>query len=83
MDVKSYFNFFKTKIPEPIWIDASGKNYYIKSPLKDPRGPRAGYARVVRGGSFGRYGRFARSAYRFLPFPDEMAAPGAPDSGSC
>jgi formylglycine-generating enzyme required for sulfatase activity/predicted GH43/DUF377 family glycosyl hydrolase len=43
------------------WYDA---DYYIRSPLVDPGGPASGRFRVLRGGSWFRKGRYARSAYR-------------------
>ena len=51
------------------WYD---ENYYLKAPLFDPAGPQAGRFRVLRGGSWFRYGKYARSAYRrfFHPSAD-------------
>jgi formylglycine-generating enzyme required for sulfatase activity len=45
------------------WYD---KDYYEKSPRRDPQGPAKGRFRVHRGGSYGEYdgGRACRSAYR-------------------
>lgn len=43
------------------WYDA---DYYFDSPLVDPAGPRTGRFRVLKGGSWFRYGKNARSAYR-------------------
>lgn len=43
------------------WYDA---DYYFTSPLVDPAGPGTGRFRVLRGGSWFRYGKYARSGYR-------------------
>jgi formylglycine-generating enzyme required for sulfatase activity len=45
-------------------------DYYLTSPLIDPQGPQQGRFRVLRGGSWFRYGRYARSAYRKVFHPD-------------
>ncbi|MBC8872805.1 MAG: formylglycine-generating enzyme family protein [Planctomycetes bacterium] len=45
------------------WWD---KDYYSKSPLKDPQGPVDGNFKVLRGGAVKSYGRFARSAFRLF-----------------
>jgi len=49
------------------WYD---KDYYLDSPLKDPKGPGNGRFRVLRGGSWYRYPKYARSAYRRFRHPD-------------
>ncbi len=49
------------------WWD---KKYYSKSSLKDPQGPETGTFRVMRGGVYTRYGRFARSAFRYFMPPN-------------
>ena len=49
------------------WWD---KEYYSKSPLKNPRGPETGTFRVMRGGVYTRYGRFTRSAFRYFMPPN-------------
>jgi formylglycine-generating enzyme required for sulfatase activity len=43
------------------WYD---KDYYIKSPEKDPQGPVRGTTRVLRGGCWCYNGRECRAAYR-------------------
>jgi formylglycine-generating enzyme required for sulfatase activity len=43
------------------WFD---KDYYGKSPLKDPTGPSSGSVRVIRGGGWDAYGRSCRAAFR-------------------
>jgi formylglycine-generating enzyme required for sulfatase activity len=43
------------------WYD---KDYYKTSPLRDPTGPKEGWGRVVRGGSWQRAGSFCRAAFR-------------------
>lgn len=43
------------------WYDS---RYYFDAPLVDPAGPEAGRFRVLRGGSWFRYAKYARSAYR-------------------
>jgi formylglycine-generating enzyme required for sulfatase activity len=44
------------------WYD---RNYYRIGSRKDPRGPRTGRTRVVRGGNWGNFARTCRSAARF------------------
>ncbi len=48
------------------WYD---KDYYSKSPPKDPQGPSEGSDRVIRGGSCLGLGQYCRSAYRFQSTP--------------
>ena len=43
------------------WYD---KDFYFDSPLADPTGAMNGRFRVLRGGSWFRYGQYARSGYR-------------------
>jgi len=50
--------------------DRYDPDYYLRSPLADPKGPDAGRYRVLRGGSWFRYAKYARSAYR-RPFHPE------------
>jgi formylglycine-generating enzyme required for sulfatase activity len=45
--------------------DAYGRDYYAKSPKKDPQGPRTGARRVLRGGSWYVDGQYCRSAGRY------------------
>jgi formylglycine-generating enzyme required for sulfatase activity len=58
------------------WYDA---DYYLNSPLVDPTGPDSGRFRVLRSGSWFRYPKYARSAYRrfFHPEGDGGGLPGA------
>ena len=44
--------------------DRYDPDYYFKSPLIDPAGPDSGALHVLRGGSWFRYAKYARSAYR-------------------
>ncbi|MEQ8789027.1 MAG: formylglycine-generating enzyme family protein [Pirellulaceae bacterium] len=44
--------------------DRYDADYYFTAPLKDPQGPESGRFRVLRGGSWFRDARYARSAYR-------------------
>ena len=50
--------------------DKYDADYYFDSPLVDPTGPDAGRFRVLRGGSWFRYGKYARSAYRRFFHPE-------------
>jgi formylglycine-generating enzyme required for sulfatase activity len=43
---------------------------YPEDPVKNPVGPESGGRRVLRGGCWNFYGRYARSARRFLSTPD-------------
>ena len=54
------------------WYD---EDYYFDSPLEDPAGPDEGLLRVLRGGSWFRYAKYARSAYR-RPFHPECDGDG-------
>jgi formylglycine-generating enzyme required for sulfatase activity len=47
--------------------DGYAADYYEHSPVDDPPGPSGIAHRVIRGGSFGRDPRHARSAYRLSP----------------
>jgi len=49
------------------WYDG---DYYLTSPVRDPRGPESGRFRVLRGGSWFRYPKYARSAYRRFFHPE-------------
>jgi formylglycine-generating enzyme required for sulfatase activity/predicted GH43/DUF377 family glycosyl hydrolase len=49
------------------WYDP---DYYLTAPLADPSGPDAGRFRVLRGGSWFRYAKYARSSYRKFFHPD-------------
>jgi len=51
-------------------VDWYDRDYYLDSPLLDPRGPDSGRLRVLRGGSWFRYGKYARSAYRRFFHPE-------------
>ena len=42
---------------------------YPQGPQIDPSGPPEGVERVMRGGSWGTYGRYCRAAYRFMLGP--------------
>jgi formylglycine-generating enzyme required for sulfatase activity len=50
--------------------DWYAEDYYSKSPRRDPQGPAAGTARVVRGGDWGSTGAGCRSASRPWFWPD-------------
>ena len=52
------------------WYD---KDYYATSPVKDPRGPRTGTLRVIRGGSWYNWPHGCRSAARFGIRPDDRS----------
>lgn len=45
------------------------KDYYAESPQRDPRGPKTGEARVLRGGSWNSKAEECRSAYRLYEDP--------------
>ena len=47
------------------WTDAD----FASTPVTDPVGPGAGSNRVYRGGSWGSYARFCRSAWRDRGWP--------------
>jgi formylglycine-generating enzyme required for sulfatase activity len=51
-------------------LDWYGADYYRKSPAKDPAGPPEGSSRVIRGGSWNRYGQDCRSANHRGNAPD-------------
>jgi formylglycine-generating enzyme required for sulfatase activity len=51
--------------------DWYGKDYYAKSPFKDPSGPSEGSGRVVRGGSWRGGGQLCRSAERSAVPPED------------
>ncbi len=44
--------------------------YYFDSPLADPAGPEAGVLKVLQGGSWFRYAKYARSSYRRFFHPE-------------
>ncbi len=44
--------------------DRYDAGYYFDAPLVDPTGPAQGLTRVLRGGSWFRYAKYARSSYR-------------------
>jgi formylglycine-generating enzyme required for sulfatase activity len=47
------------------WVqDRYGSDYYAVSPTDDPQGPATGAARVLRGGGWGSFWLYARSAFR-------------------
>ena len=45
-------------------------DYYATSPVENPKGAASGSTRVLRGASWYRYARFARSANRFSSLPE-------------
>jgi len=49
--------------------DYFDKDYYLNSPLVDPTGPESGRFRALRGGSWFRYAKYCRSAYRRFFYP--------------
>jgi len=49
--------------------DYYDKDYYVNSPLVDPTGPESGRFRTLRGGSWFRYAKYCRSAYRRFFYP--------------
>jgi formylglycine-generating enzyme required for sulfatase activity len=49
--------------------DYYDKDYYTDSPVKDPSGPKSGRFRTLRGGSWFRYDKYCRSAYRRFFYP--------------
>ena len=50
------------------WYDST---YYKNSPERNPKGPDSGTSRVLRGGSWGRYAIYLRSASRSYSTPDK------------
>jgi formylglycine-generating enzyme required for sulfatase activity len=44
--------------------DYYARDYYSKSPVRDPRGPENGSTRVIRGGAWCQNGKECRAAYR-------------------
>ncbi len=57
------------------WVaDYWSEDSYEGSPRHNPRGPRTGGERIVRGGSFGQFVDLARSASR-RPFPEGNRSP--------
>jgi formylglycine-generating enzyme required for sulfatase activity len=51
--------------------DWYGKDYYGKSPKRDPEGPSEGSVRVIRGGSWCDFGQYCRSAHRNINGPTD------------
>jgi formylglycine-generating enzyme required for sulfatase activity len=51
-------------------LDRFDRDYYRKSPAEDPRGPKKGTPRVIRGGDWYSDGRDCRSAFRYADIPD-------------
>lgn len=49
--------------------DWYGRNYYRESPGDDPRGPKTGSMRVIRGGEWYADGRDCRSSFRYADVP--------------
>ena len=49
--------------------DYYDKDYYVNSPLVDPTGPESGRFRTLRGGSWFRYAKYCRTAYRRFFYP--------------
>ncbi len=52
------------------WVNDWYATKYRKGDQTDPKGPRTGQYRVLRGGSWGIISRYLRSAYRDWLFPD-------------
>jgi formylglycine-generating enzyme required for sulfatase activity len=52
------------------WFD---RNYYARSPRKDPEGPDRGLARALRGGDWGSEDWYCRCAIRSLSAPDRRS----------
>ena len=50
--------------------DRYDADYYLDSSLADPAGPEEGRFRVLRGGSWFRYAKYARSSYRRFFHPE-------------
>ena len=50
--------------------DRYDPDYYLTSPLVDPKGPAKGLLGVLRGGSWFRFAKYSRSAYRRFFHPD-------------
>lgn len=50
--------------------DRYSDSYYFDSPLVDPTGPSSGRFHVLRGGSWFRYAKYARSSYRRFFHPE-------------
>ena len=50
------------------WFDPV---YYSKSPVLNPKGPKSGTHKVLRGGGCYRYAGYCRSAYRYSLPPDD------------
>lgn len=51
-------------------LDRFGRDYYRYSPSEDPRGPRQGTSRVIRGGDWYSDARDCRSAFRYADIPE-------------
>ena len=51
-------------------MDRFGRDYYRVSPTTDPKGPKIGTARVIRGGDWYSDGRDCRSSFRYADIPD-------------
>ena len=52
------------------WVqDWYRQDYYANSPGTDPKGPSGGSLRVIRGGSWGNYAEYCRSASRDSTMP--------------
>lgn len=49
--------------------DWYGRGYYRESPVDDPRGPKTGSMRVIRGGEWYADGKDCRSAFRYADVP--------------
>ena len=50
--------------------DKFDRDYYKRSPVDSPRGPRRGTSPVIRGGDWYSDGRDCRSAFRYADIPD-------------
>jgi sulfatase modifying factor 1 len=55
------------------WYDKEEYQRRAKSTVKNPRGPKRGESRVVRGGAFDDYRGFGRCAYRFRRHPGSFS----------
>jgi formylglycine-generating enzyme required for sulfatase activity len=52
------------------WVaDWWARDYYKKSPPRDPQGPEGGDYRVLRGGCFHNPGHYCRTAFRHAIIP--------------